>query len=645
MRHRIRLLLSLFIILSSSPILADSWLDPDWKEIVDSSDVIALVEFTTNGDFRAKAKPIRVYKGKNQHDEIWITNFSNRYGPIDTKKKGDVYLLFLNWNKPNDRSTGNFEKQVAENPDLKEFVEDYKSGKSYNVCSPTSGDLKVKGHKVQYDLLQSTYNRNQKYSSLKEFERFLKATQNPKNGFYNKVISKILKAPDDQMVSQYIMMLYLTNFTEYRPIFKTLANNGNSTTCYALAKLLGEISNAEARDILVGFLDHKNRVVQSEAVRQLTNENVDFIGPILLSKLKNASVEGVYSQNIMNPVMNSIDGAKIEIIKTIGKLNYKAAIPSLLQLLETDDEYLFSTTLDVLIKLGSKDYIPYLKKYLESGKRNFVLKICQVINSNELSECIPSLMHFVSNHDKSVHPSMEYTIDKYSGLAHFPTDSVKNFLYQDFLEVLKMKSATSTIDNKKYWIIKYMQVFKELKIDYVKDSLYNFMYDYYGINSEFKSKTSLFSEKSSQEDSISVQISRILKDYDIKSISTLVFLQNRNNASMISDYSSNIVFNKPIDIQKVYKLLEEKGINLRNVSLTYSNSTYSNGSKEILRFGDYFMDTFLEYISTFSDQLDIDFLENLKRYNFPKTDYEKKKLDDYVLLAKENYSKINLIEN
>jgi hypothetical protein len=49
------------------------------------------------------------------------------------------------------------------------------------------------------------------------------------------------------------------------------------------------------------------------------------------------------------------------------------------------------------------------------------------------------------------------------------------------------------------------------------------------------------------------------------------------------------------------------------------------------------MDNFLDYISTFADKEDILFIENLKKYNYAKTDYEKEKLEKNLIKAKTNY--------
>jgi hypothetical protein len=97
-----RSILILAILLSSFSfeVKADQWTDPSWKEMIDSSDVIALVEYTSRGDFRAQAKPIIIYKGELKARLIWISGFSNRYGPIDKMRPGDRYIVFLNFYEP-----------------------------------------------------------------------------------------------------------------------------------------------------------------------------------------------------------------------------------------------------------------------------------------------------------------------------------------------------------------------------------------------------------------------------------------------------------------------------------------------------------------------------------------------------------------
>ena len=113
---RLTIILTILLFtISTLQVKADSWIDPEWKEMIDSSDVVALIEYTSNGDFRAKAKLLTIYKGQLNTDEIWISGFSNRYGPIDKMSSGEQYIVFLNHYKPTERALEYWTKQIKEN--------------------------------------------------------------------------------------------------------------------------------------------------------------------------------------------------------------------------------------------------------------------------------------------------------------------------------------------------------------------------------------------------------------------------------------------------------------------------------------------------------------------------------------------------
>lgn len=95
MTRHIKILLTIICLAFTVQTKAESWIDPTWKRMLDSSDVIALIQYTGKGDFRASAKILTIYKGQlKTGDEIFISGFSNRYGPIDKMSKGDKYLVF-----------------------------------------------------------------------------------------------------------------------------------------------------------------------------------------------------------------------------------------------------------------------------------------------------------------------------------------------------------------------------------------------------------------------------------------------------------------------------------------------------------------------------------------------------------------------
>ena len=620
---------------------ADSWTDPNWKKMIAESDAIALVEYVSDGDFRAQAKILKIYKGKISSDLIWISGFSNRYGPIDKMRIGDKYIVFLNKNKPSERNLEYWEEQIKEDKKLIPYVNAIKNNIAYYVWTPTSGDLKVKSKKVQYDLMQTTFYDNQKFYSLEEFEQFLNSFNGKTKNFHNYLFSELSDNLSNDKTSQILMMLYLTSYKKYESIYEDIFKTNLDNSLYALAKLLGNIKGNSSRDLLVKLLDSENSIVQGEAVRQLSNEGSDFIGPILLSKLSKAGEKGIYPQNLMDPVQNSVDGGKIEIIKTLGDLNYKPAIPKLLPLLETDNEYLFMTTFSVLDKLGTKDYIPYLNEHLEKETNELIYEICDLITEHNLTECIPSLMSYVSNHDKTIHPSKDFTISWCCGLASFDNQEVRDFLVSDFNQVLKMEKGGS-IDNKKKWIQEYISTFNHLSMLDVKASLYNALFDYYGLNYSFKINPKLFDRKKQLEELTLKNIKQSLDGQKIKEINFLVLSDYLDVKAKATDIQVNLVIETEKrgweNLEPIFKTIKDQitanGLDSNKLSITAGSVTQTFGGITPPKFSDNLMLEFLEYLSNNPDKEDLVFLKNLSKYDYAKSEYEIRKLNEAIDIIK-----------
>jgi hypothetical protein len=126
---------------------ADTWLDPSFREMIETCDVIGVFRVVEGGTFKAKLVPVSIYKGKVK-GEIWLGGFSNRYGPIDTLSVGEVYVLFVTRAKDRkSRYVSSSNKSVM--PEAYEaalYVMHQKNG--YFVPTPTSGEYKVINDKV-----------------------------------------------------------------------------------------------------------------------------------------------------------------------------------------------------------------------------------------------------------------------------------------------------------------------------------------------------------------------------------------------------------------------------------------------------------------------------------------------------------------
>lgn len=643
--RKLTILLTIICLSCAVQTKADSWVDPTWKEMLDSSDVIALIQYTSDGNFRASAKILNSYKGLlKAGDEIWVSGFSNRFGPIDTMSKGDTYLVFLNLYEPTEKGVERWNEELVNRPERKDFIEALKSRKVFYVWSPTSGDLLVIGEKIQYDFTQTTFYKKQNFHSLHEFELFLQSFSD--NAFRISLSKDILNTlkplHESEAISQNLMKLYLMKYSEYDDIFEKYAMVENTSIKYAIAQLMGNINTEKSRKVLLKLLEDKHSIIQGEAVRQLSREPSDEVGAVILKMLKDANPKNYGPSNIMDPVMNHVDGGKYQIIKTLGDIGYKPAIPDLLALLETKDDEEFEIIVVTLRKLGTRDYAKYINKHLENLDNKMVYQLCRIIRDDSLTECIPSLMNFVKRHDKTTWPTEETAISTYSGLAYFKTDTVKQFLYADFLELMKMPATSKkSPDTKQRWVNAYIQSFIDLGIRVPKDILYDFMYDYSGINSTFKINSKFFQKKHDIEDSLVNIVEKVLKPLE-PTVQVAAIAQIDNELNLVN-YTVKYRIKKPenFDMRRKNRLdtlnqilFANTLIDKKHLIWSTENYTSMDGATNFEGFGRSSMDYFLNYISTFPDKEDCLFIENLIKFNYAKSDYDIEKLDKYLRKAK-----------
>ncbi len=542
MKVKITYYTALLFIISCTHSYADSWLDPSWRVMLDSSDVIALVEYISEGGDRARAKPIKIYQGELEDTCIWISGFANRYGPYDSMRVGDQYLVFINQYKPTESSLANWQKTVEEDPSLTAYFEGIKAGKVYHVWTPTSGDLHVKGKKLQYDLLSTTQSGEAKYFRLKEFESFLQSYfAVDKSSFHANTVKKLQKKAKSAKRVQLIMMLYFTGYDAYHDIYRDLADHHDPVTQFALARLLGQTGGTQARDLLIKLLDSENSIVQGEVVRQLSKEDPNIIGPILLSKLESGGLGGVYPTNIMDPVMNSLDGGKLEIIQTLGEMAYQPAGQYLLPLLEIPDDILMSVVVHALEKIGNTEYHTYLSRHLESRESSLIFDICRLIKDYAIEECKPALMEYISDHNRNEHPPRDYTISPWSGISSFDDEETRTFLLDDFNRHVN----TDTIESRYWnsWTKTYLEAFIQLEEERAKSLVYDAIYHWTGIHQEFITHPELFEIKSELQDSITELCKLSLTKEEIVDVQSLVWIDNGHEytKSFHSSYRTKIL--------------------------------------------------------------------------------------------------------
>jgi hypothetical protein len=630
-----KILLTIICLTFTVQTKADSWIDPTWKRMLDSSDVIALIQYSSNGDFRASAKILKIYKGQlKSGDEIYISGFSNRYGPIDKMKKGNKYLVFLSFNEPTAERLEYWNEELGKKPKLKDFVEAYKNNRAYYVWSPTSGDLKIKGKTVQYDLIQTSFYSKQNFYSLTEFEAFLRAYQDKETAFdFSKtILEKIKPVSEDDLVSQYLMELYFLGYNKYDDIFESYVKVNNPSSKYALAQLMGNIKSVESRNILIALLDDKHSIVQGEVVRQLKNEPAEIVAPILLKHLKTSSSANFGPSNIMDPVMNRIDGGKVEIIKTLGELKYKPAIPDLLLLLDTDNDDLFELVIEALKNMGSKDYIPYINKHLDNKTHDLIFEISMMIAKDSLVECLPSFKNFISTCNRNSHPNYDYTISTCCGIGHFKDSATVAFLLSDYKHFFTYQDTLKSSEQKD-WTKEYIETFTDLKIKEARPLIYKSIYDWFGLNEDFGINPKLFAAKKQLEDSIKTVFANSLEKKGYKLNYCIAFIENTVNIEKgdepIAKYLLEVTIpstEKGNEHQEI--ISKELKLNKESIFLRYENGWYHIEKQD--RFDKSISSTpiynFLSYAKAIPNPADLAFLQGLLDNDFVTDAYYRKKV-------------------
>lgn len=639
MTQHIKILLTIICLTFTVQTKADSWVDPSWKRMLDSSDVVALIQYTSEGDFRASAKILKIYKGQQKTgDEIYISGFSNRYGPIDKMSMGDMYIVFLNFNQPVENRIEYWNEELKTKPELKEYVEAFKNNKAYYVWSPTSGDLKINNNKVQYDLIQTSFYGKQNYYSLKEFEVFLITYYNKHKtiAFCNNLVSKIKRASNSDLNSQHLMKLFLLGYNQYHNIFEKYVKIDNPSSKFALAQLMGNIQSVESKNILIALLDDNHSLVQGEAVRQLKNEPAEIVAPILLKHLKTSSGANFGPANIMAPVMNRIDGGKVEIIKTLGDLKYKPAIPDLLLLLDSDNDDLFKLVIEAIKKMGSKDYIPYINKHFDNKTHNLIFEISRMIAKDSLVECLPSFKNFISTCNRNRHPNYEYTISTCCGIGRFNDISTISFLLSDYDRFFTYKDTLES-SKQKYWTQKYIETFSNLKIKEARPLIYKSIFDWFGLNQDFGTYPNLFKIKTQLEDSLRDVFKNRLEINGYKLNYCIAFIDN--TAEVIRGVNPKVKYLIEVTVPSIEKgkehkktILNELNLPEECVYLRFSNGWYFLESQE--RFNKSFSSSpiynFLSYAKAVPNKDDIFFLQELLDNNFVNDDYYQRSLRETI---------------
>lgn len=616
---------------------ADTWMDPSWKEMIDSSEVIALVRYTTSGAYKSKARILKVYKGSTKSKTIYISGFSGRHGPIQYNIAGTRAVVFLNQNNPNWYSTSDIKETPFYKLKLKAFYKKAIQGKAYHVWTPTSGDYKIKGRKAKFNLLYTTQYRDIKKNSFRELDQLLVAIHSNDRSIYHKqIIQKIKTHENDLLNSQYLMMLYLSAYNKIDSSFYKIIEKKGFMSNWALAILLGSITSNETRDLLIQILNHNNSIVQGEAVRQLAQYDADYIGPILLDKLEQASHLGIYPSGFMNPLRNVTHGARIQIIKTLGEIGYKPAGERLAPLLLTNNENELRTIVISLEQLNSKAHVKYINKHLKDLNYDIIYEIVELIDYYKLEDCRSGLMHFITNHNRSKFRDYTYTMGPYSGISLFKDDETIEFILKDIQSFLS-NSDTVNSKNRYQWYSDYITTLTKLNAEKGKSSIYDIIYDWSGIHRNFGCYPRLYQIKDSLEREASDKFNSHLKDTDFKLNNVIAYIQNTD--SVIKGKSPETKFRIEIIITEPSKDTQQKDSICKLLSIPPSDvyikypDNYYDPERDIMFDEDYRYGLFYrlaDFIKIFTTQEDLEFLIAFEQSGYIQKDLVKKRFNKEI---------------
>ena len=459
-----------------------------------------------------------------------------------------------------------------------------------------------------------------RWKHLKVFCLLIIKKTNPRE-FCNILTDEISPAYSSVSNTQRLMQLFLLGYNTHHEVFEKYINVDNAASRFALAQLVGNIKTAQSRNILVALLADENSLVQGEAVRQLKTWPPEDVAPILLAHLKSSSELNSGPSNIMDPVGNSIKGGRAEIIKALGDLKYNEAVPDLLSLLDTNNEYLFELVINALKKIGSKQYVIYINKHLDNKTYSLISSLSMMIAKDSLIECLPSFKNFIATCDRNQNLT-EYTISTYSGIGRFKDASTTSFLLADFARFFSYKDTLDCL-NERSWTSQYINTFTELGAQAARPLIYKSIYDWFGFNEDFSLQPRLFQIKKNLEDSLRFVFTKKFESEGYSIGRCIAFIQNTGEAAQGRKPSMKFLIECTVPYTKtegesIRKVIaNEVNLPVENVYLRFDNDVYH--SEVQYRFSQSLSSTpleaFLGYAEAMPDSTDVAFLQALVDHN------------------------------
>jgi hypothetical protein len=290
MPYRFRIVFILFFLLIATKARATLYTEPSWRDMLDNSDLVALVEYETEGSFQAKAKVLKVFKGDLVlGDHVWVSDWSKSFGSKSNMNVGQIDLIFAKHSDWQEGRQSFWYQELASTLYRNEFLQALNTQKVFFLWAPTAGKYSVRQQEIQLNLYLTHIDPNLIYIPLPEVESFLEAyyTKMKRSDFGFKLLAWLEKmaGEDREVSSQELMML---DFLEVNVPNDILGHYSQSSHCFtrlAVARLAGNLNEELAVPILMRLLHDENEMVKNEALNELLQFRTEAISNELLSIL------------------------------------------------------------------------------------------------------------------------------------------------------------------------------------------------------------------------------------------------------------------------------------------------------------------------------------------------------------------------
>ncbi|MCE7990646.1 MAG: hypothetical protein HEP71_01645 [Roseivirga sp.] len=640
---RFRSILFVSILFVCLPLWADTWSNPTWHEMLSKSDIIGLFKVKEGNAYKARLEPIEIYKGQLKDDHIWYTGYSNKFGPLDKLKPGERYILFLQSPK---KYTSRFNSSSGSGSTVAnnlyrayDFVRSQPNG--YTAWTPTAGEVRIKNKRAYYDLVHTGFSysnfHRKKENSLSSamFIDFIKAyvqkSRRPqfKENLVRGLKMKLLIATEKDRLGEKIMMLYHLDNQEIYDVFMEIPHINNAEVQFALAKQLKKLKGGRKEELKLALLASPFTEVRSEVVEQISINNADVNGALLLKQLEEASDSALYA-NVMSPDQQDIASELVKIIDKLKEMNYKEASPKLLEMMAgTSDYYVFQKAASALDHFGTTGYEDLLVERIREPNGLSIDDLRNLIYKNRSQAVKVPLMDLIASEITGGN-DFEKKQDKLSAiecLSFFKGDiEIERFMIDQLKQLTKdasKRARRSTHD----FIEKYVEGLTKLESQQAQGAIHQSLFYWFGLTPDYH-EDRLMSLKTESEKREASKLDEFINDPDRKAYAR-AFITNSTELQKERGTSPNLIFIYKIQVLnnkrsfnalgdiiegEKERLMNQFDIDPDNLGFTTGRNLYNMDARLSMTIAFTFLDEYFAYVRSFGTKADINMLNIIEKH-------------------------------